>query len=433
MHRLLRVPARVLAAPAGAVRRRPRLAVAAGLVLLTGLGLAAGGYAYVRHHRRAAAAALAADRPADARPHLDRVLAVWPWDVEAHRLAARAARVSGDLPAAEEYLTRAIRLNGGATEALQLEFLLLRAQTGDLDQVSNQLFAAAEAGHPEAPLILETVAKSYLARLRYKLAFAALSRWLELYPGTAKAHVLRGYAYERLGNHHAARQEYHRALEADPDNVVARLRVAEMLMEDKQAPEALPHLERLIRREPDNPTVQARLGICRALQGRPDEARRLMEAALVRLPTDPTLLIALAQLDIQEGRGAEAEARLRRVLAADPGDTEARYNLSPALRLQGRTEEAEAVLAEYARFRELVDRSTKLLQEVPDNPTATAADYAELGETLLAIGRERPGLSWLERALEKDPTHQPTLKALAAYYQGKGDAARAAAYRARLR
>ncbi|MBX9624642.1 MAG: tetratricopeptide repeat protein, partial [Gemmataceae bacterium] len=362
----------------------------------------------------------------------DRALAAWPWSRETHRLAARAARLAGDLPAAEAHLNRAIGLAGGADDAVQLEFLLLRAQTGDLDGVAQSLFTLAEAGHPESPLILETLTRAYLLGQRYKLAYACASRWLELHPDAPKAYLLRGFALERLDNHKGAAQDYHRALAADPDHLIARLRVAEMLLEDKQAPEAEPHLERLLRQAPDHPQVRGRLGICRFLQGRPDEARRLMEDALPHLPRDATLLVTLAQLDIQEGRGADAEARLRAVLAADPADTEARFHLAAALRLQGKADAAAAELAAFERHRALADRAYKLLQDVPDKPAATAAEFSELGTVLLGQGKDRHGLSWLDKALEKDPNHPPTLRALAAYYEGKGNAKRAAGYRARL-
>src|SRR5207237_6548121 len=107
-----------------------------------------------------------------------------------------------------------------------------------------------------------------------------------------------------------------------------------MLLEDKRAPEALPHPEYLYGQTPDRADVQARLGICRFYENRPEEARRLMEAAVVDMPKDPSLLVHLAKLDVQEGRGAEAERWLRQVLKLDPSDTEALYNLVPALQLQ---------------------------------------------------------------------------------------------------
>lgn len=418
------------------MRRRPllvvRSVVAVGIVLAAA-GAAAAGYAgYVRHQRRAAEAALAADRPAEARGRLDRALALWPWDPELHRLAARAARLTGDFPAAEAHLNRCLKLSGGATEAVQIEYYLFRVQTGEIDRVASPLFAAVEAGHPDAPAILETLAKGYLQALRYKLAYGCLDRWLDLDPNAARAYMLRAFALEKLGNHKAAFADYLKALDADPDLLPARLRVAEMLLEDKKVDEARAQLDRLYRQAPDDPQVQARVGMGRFLEGRTADARRLMEAAVPHLPADPTLLITLAQLDIQQERGADAEARLRVVLKADPSDNEALHNLASALRLQGKMDEAADALREFERYKKLVDKANKLLQDVPDKEGATAADYHDLGTALLAIHRDR-GAFWLTKALDKDPGHLPTLRALAAYYEGKGEAARAREYRDRAR
>src|SRR5205807_1493557 len=151
--------------------------------------------------------------------------------------------------------------------------------------------------------------------------------WIEIRPDEAKPYQWRGWVLERLNRHKAAAQDYQRALALDPDLLPPRLRLAELLLQDKRVPDALPHLERLYRQAPDNPEVQAGLGICRFYQNRTKEARSLMEAAVVHLPKDPALLIHLARLDIQEGRAAQAERHLRQVLRTDPVDNEALYNL----------------------------------------------------------------------------------------------------------
>lgn len=424
---VLRLPGRTWTA----ARRRPLLALLllVGLVAGAGLGL----WRYSAYQWRAAQAALREDRPAEARERLNFFLTVMPRNPEVHLLAARAARLTNDLNAAEAHLNRCLQIQDGATEGVQLEFLLLRVQTGEVDEIAPVLVDTVQKGHPESRVILETLAAAYILRLRYKPAYACLSEWIELEPRRAKPYHWRGWVLERLNNHKSATADYHRALELDPDLLPVRLRVAEMLLEKKQAPEALPHLERLYRQAPDDPQVQARLGACRLLQGRTEEARQLMEAAVVHLPHDPALLVDLARLDMQAGHAPEAERRLRQVLASDPSDTEALYVLSSALQFQGRTEESAAALADYEQKRVLVDRINEMLKDVADSPTARAGDYAEIGRMFFQIGRDRFGLYWSERALEGDPANQTANRSLAAYYEKKGDTSRAADYRRRVR
>lgn len=426
----LRFVGRGLAFLSRSAQRHPRRTVAAFLLVVTAAATA--GWGYARYQWRAAQAALAGDRPHEATARLAVPLAVWWWDPDVRLLAARASRVGGDLPAAEAHLNRGLKLAGGATERLQLEFLLLRIQTGELDQVAPPLIDAVEKGHPESALIMNTLAVAYVQSLRYKPAFACLSRWIELQPDSAKAYHLRGWVLERLNKHKEASADYHKALELAPESVPIRLRVAEMLLEDHQAPEAVPHLEELYRRAPDDPKVQARLGMCRFLQGRTDEARQLMEAAVPRLPHDPTLLIHLARLDLQDGRPADAERRLRIVIDTDPTDTEAWYTLITAVQAQGRAGDADMVLRGYERAKTALDRTNKLLQEVADSPTAGAADYAELGDLLLQAKQEQRGLYWLYEALDRDPENQRAHRALATHFERTGNADKAAAHRRQI-
>src|SRR5919202_231410 len=222
---------RGIAYPLRVARRRP---LASLLALCVTLMAGGGGLdLYARSQWRAAQAALAADRPAEARQRLAICLFVWPRSPEVHHLAARAARLTNDIAAAEDELNQAIRVNGEATESVQLEFLLLRVQTGELDEVAATLVKSVEQDHPESPLILETLARAYITLLRYKSALACLNRWIELRPNEVKAYQWRGVVLERLDQYKAAAADYNKALELDPDLLPVRLRVAEMLMEDK--------------------------------------------------------------------------------------------------------------------------------------------------------------------------------------------------------
>lgn len=375
--------------------------------------------------------ALADERPADAARSLEFCLRVWPRDPDVHFLAARAARLSGNLAETEKQLNRCIELQG-TSERVQLEFLLLRVQAGEVDELAPILIETARKDHPELPLILETLARSFILHLRYRPAYDCLTLWSQKRPDAARPFQWRGWVLERLNNEKAAKVDYHRALELDPELVPVRLRVAEMLLEDKQAPEALPHLERLLRQVPDDAQVQARMGACLFLQGELARARALMESAVERLPYDPALLVALAELNLQEERLADAEAYLRRVLSKDPSDTEALHKLANVLSVRGDHGEAAKVLAEYERKRIVVDRTNDLLKKVADSRTSSADDCAEIGRMLLEIGREKLGVYWSEQAIEKNPKHPVANATLADYYERKGDATRAGDYRRQL-
>jgi tetratricopeptide (TPR) repeat protein len=414
---------------AGTVRRRPKT-TAAVLALLLLAGTAVGLYGYALYQWHAAQAAVKKGQPAEARGRLDLCLRVWPRSIPVHLLAARAARLRGDFEGAEAHLNRCLQLHGGATEAIQLEFLLMRVQTGEEDAVAPLLWARVESKDPETPVILETLARAYLRNYRYDLALVCLDRWIKEAPDAAQPVFLRAWVQERLHASQDAVTDYQRAIELDPDLVPARLRLAEIYLEKSDPLSALPHLERLMKQCPDRPEVTARLGECRFLQGQMDDARRLLEAAADKRPDDPQVLISLGKLEIQENRPSEAEQWLRRALKADPFDTEALYALATCLQYQGRREEAAAAMDECRKKRVMLKEVDDLLEKMaadrsPDDPKAAAA----VGEALFRVGQERQGVYYLEQALKRDPKYQPAHKALADYYESKGDKDQAAAHR----
>ena len=158
-----------------------------------------------------------------------------------------------------------------------------------------------------------------------------------------------------------------------------------------------------------------------------------MESAVVHLPNDPALLVTLANLELQDGRPAEAEARLQTVLKSDRSDTEALFVLVSALQLQGRTDESAAILAEYNQKRAIVEEINEFLKDKADNPAGKAEDYARVGDLFLQINRDKLGVYWLEKALERNPECQSAHQSLADHYTQKGDTKAAATHRAYLR
>jgi predicted Zn-dependent protease len=415
--------------PLGRVIRRRPWTTCLVLTFLLLAGTAAGLYGYALHEWHAARRALAEDRTRDARASLDFCLRVWPRSPEVLVLAARAARLDGDFEGADAHLRQCMRLESGATEATQLEYLLMRAQTGDEEAVEPTLRGLADNHHPETALIAETLAAAYMHHLRYGPAYTWLTRWVKAAPQSAKPLHLRGWVLERLNNVPEAMEDYRRAVELEPDHLPARLRLAELYLETNHPLEALPHLEILRKEMPGRSDVVARLGHCRLLRGEVKEARRLMEAAVKELPDDPPLLFHLGQLELQEGQAVLAEAWLRRALKADPANPIAQHSLASALRLQGRPQEAADLEAEHARFQEILARADKLLGIEAMQPSRDPATPSEVGALLLSIGQDKQGLHWLNQALQRDPAHEPTHRVLADYYERRGEREKAAAHR----
>ena len=207
-------------------RRLPRVTLLLGLLLLLG-GSLTGLHYYALYHWRRAEAAIQDSRLDEARESLSICLRVWPLSVRTHLLAARADRLSGKFDDAERHLKECLRLQKGANEDIQLEFLLMRVQAGDVDEVGSQLMLYVDKKHPDTASILETISGAYVHNLRYGPALAAIERWIVEVPGSGQPLQLRGWIMERLNSHEEAMRDYLQAVALSPELVPARLRLAD--------------------------------------------------------------------------------------------------------------------------------------------------------------------------------------------------------------
>jgi tetratricopeptide (TPR) repeat protein len=413
------------------LRRRPKTTVLAVLAVAAAAG-AAGFYLYAQRQWRDAQTAVREKRYKDAQKSLERCLHLWPRDVQVRLMAARAFRLTGDFDSAETHLNQCLKLQRGASAEVQLEFLLMRVQRGEVAEVLPILSDLVDNKHPESAMILETCAGAFMYNHHYRPALKCLERWIAVAPDAALPFQWRGWVYEHMNFRHEAILEYQQALELDPELVPVRLRLAEMLLNEKQPVEALPHLKRLRAQAPDRADVRARLGQCRFLQGDFDEARQLLTTAVTELPDDPQLLLHLGKLELQDAHTLEAERWLRRAMKADPGDAEVQFNLSSCLGLQDRTQDAAEMLAKSLETKAVLEKVNRMLRAEAELPSHDAKTVFEIGSLLLQIGQNRLALHWLNQALNRDPNHQPTHKLLAEYYQSQNDEKKASLHRGRL-
>ncbi len=415
-----------------AIRSHPKLC-AGGIVVAAAALLIGGTCLYARQQWRSAERALNEGRYPDAQQGFKRCLRFWPNDVHAHVMAARSFRLTGDFVDAEKYLNECLKLQRGASDEVQIEFLLMRVQRGEVDQLTETLMHLVDQQHPQSATILDTCASAYLFNHRYRPALKCIERWVTIDPAAARPHQLRGWVYEEMNLRVDAMKEYKQALQLDPSLVPVRLRLAEMLINEKQPLEALPHLQILRQQFPDRADVMARLGQCRYLQGQNEEARRLMTAAVEKMPDDSQLLLHLGKLENEADHPVEAEKWLRRAHKADPSDPESLYVLVPCLRRQGREQDAENTLKEYQNTKKTLEQVNQILRDQVNSPITDPEKAYQAGAGLLELGQSRLGLYWLHQALIRDPNHQPTHRLLMEYYEKQNDPEQAAIHRARLR
>jgi Tfp pilus assembly protein PilF len=413
-------------------RRYPGRALAVlGLLLLTGFG----GFVAVRNARaawqlREAKEALAQQQLSEALDHLDRCLAVWPSDGEAHLLAARTARRLGKLDLAEEHLERCAEL-GWSKDAIEIEQYLMEAQQGNFQRVENALrnVVIRNQDSPDVTLILEVLAKKYLASYRFTDAHHCLRLWLEREPNNLIALLWQSWLYSQGGDHEDAETNLRRAVKFYPNDADARLSLADVLLLRRKPKEALPHFLAVARSQGDAPAPKVLLGIaqCRAQSGQPAAARRVLRQLLDRHPGDAKALLEYAKVAPDE---RAKEKWLRKALKAAPADPLVNYQLY--LCLQSKPQRQEEARAFLTKFKSLDGKLKRIHQIIakelgPTYPPRSALEY-ELGVLYLDLQQNKEAYYWLDRALEHNPHHRPTREALARYYARVGDLERAHKY-----
>jgi tetratricopeptide (TPR) repeat protein len=382
------------------------------------------------YHLHAAVPALNQYHVSEARDHLDVCLRVWPNNVRAHLLAARAARLAGDFEAAEQQGHLCQQLEKRQSDAVVLEWALLRASMGDLGEVEDYLQTRLAKDPANAPLIWEALATGYLRMYRILEALDCLESWLKYQPDNAQALVLRGDLWKTLRSFARAVPDYERALALDPERHEVHRRLGLCLQELTRLDEAVVQLEAARRWQSNDTEVQVRLARCYSLLGRKAQARQLLDDVLAQRPEDGRALKVRGQLALLEGRPAEAEDWLRRAVKTLPNDYQAGWALADALgRQPNKYAEARVQLARAEKLKalweEMGDITHRKMSARPNDP----ALHCRLGVLLLDLGYTDLGERWLLSALNQDRDYRPAHAALADFYEAQKDADNAAYHR----
>jgi len=397
-----------------------------GLALVLGLVGVGGGlitlHLLAEHHLGQARLAIERQRLPQAWDHLSKAKTFRPGSPEVHLLLARVARRMHNFKEADACLEKARALRGGRqTEAEQLERLMLRAETGNVEEVYPQLWVYVKEDRPEAPLVLEALAYGFLGQRLVLRAEECLGLLLKKQSDNIEALEMKGMLSEFIGAREEATARYSRVLELDPDREESRLRLADVCLKQQHDKQALKHFQRLLQQKPGS--KEARLGAAQAHRGLGNlpAARAIVDEFLREFPDDPQAWEERGRIALEEGDHAEAEKWLRRVLEKKPNETEVLYGLVGCLRRLGRADEA----APYARKMDQINRDAQKLGELfrskfSPHPNDVETLY-EMGVLAERTGQEEEADRWFARALKEDPYHQPTLKALIKRLEKAGD------------
>jgi predicted Zn-dependent protease len=392
-----------------------RIVIVPAAILLLMAGLVAP-QIWAWHHLRAAEIESERGHNAAAGRHLQASRAIHPDNPKALLLSARVARRSGAWDEAETTLDRFAQLYGDDDERLVFERLLFRATRGEMGSTTLALQSRVEGGGSDARFAREAIVTGLLYRYRWAQADAYLNAWLASEPDDTFALLLQGQLEEQRNQPSIALLRLRRVIELDPEHLEARLRIATILLQLRQGEEALTHLAYLREQLPDNPEIQVQWVRALELQGRMNEARAALDDTLLRHPDYPPALSERGNVALLDADELTAEQYLAKSLQLDPGDLVTRNQYALVLARNGKLTEAAREREESKRIEEDYQRITRLSQgPLQANPNNADIPY-EIAQIALRSGQVRDALRWFDVALQANPDHVPTHRALAMLY-----------------
>jgi predicted Zn-dependent protease len=402
------------------------------VVLLGGAGYQTYAYYAARGHVQAARLALDRHDWSAAQRHLSAYLRARPDDPEAHRLAARAARRLELPDEAQAHLDACRRLQGGDTQAVNVEQALLRVQRGDLRGAESFLRSCVARDDPDAVEILDVLSAALIFDYRLPEAHRLLDDLLRRQPDNFDMLVRHAWTAQSQAWNTVAVESLNKALRLRPEADEVRLSLVHNLLTLDRYADALAHVEHLRERQQDNPEIVFALARCLSGQGQKEQAAKLLDGLLAQGVSNAAVLGERGWLAVELDRPEEGEAYLRRAQAAGPPDQTLLTRFADCLRLNGKHDEARRYREQADRLREdtlqALQLTKKIREERPDDPDLCHA----LACLLLRLDRGSDALHFFHKALEKDPRHRPTHESLADYYTRVGDARQAAYHRQQL-
>ncbi len=359
----------------------------------------------------------------------------------------KVAEAQGDFKTAAAHLERAVQLQPQAT-GLNYALGQVYRRLGDLDRARALLEKSGEvAVRIEDPLLnpvggLAVSAQFYFMQAGeamevedYPTAAAAYREVLALEPGNFKAYKGLSYSLEKLGDTAGALTElgralqlgttgnpqedrreraeilriqggllalagqdgpaiaaWTRALELNPQEENARLKLANALARQRHFAEAISHYDLLVKAHPDAAEILIKRATALVNLKRADEARHDFERAIALEPDNPEPRQRFAEaLEFWGDPAAAREARQQAASLVAPGLAQAQ-TLADTGRRQARQGEFEAALSSYRAA----------LAQAPDQQGIRYEFAALLGHR----GQFAAALAEFRRVIEAEPRHQ---------------------------
>ncbi|HUY37136.1 MAG TPA: tetratricopeptide repeat protein [Pirellulales bacterium] len=351
-------------------------------------------------------------------------------------LLGGVCRRSGVFRPARRHLDRSLALGYSHREVERQEWMLL-FQMGNVGGIEPLLLKLLQQG-PSDELtedIYEALVLGYLSDHRAREAGAVSDHWVRLRPESLRARLARAHLYGAANDTEKLQSTLREVLQIDPRRVRERLRLAQLLLEQKRVDEALAECEICRQLAPGDPNLSMRLGACYFQLGRLDEAKRELNSALLSEGLDRVTrleaLTIMGQIASGERDFEAAKRYCKEALELRPYDATAAYGLGMALSKLGEHELAQEYLKRSQRLLDQDQRIVEINHALIDS-AGNVTLRLEMAHLLVDQGRQAEAAAWMQMVLRYAPECREAHEFLAEFYEKLAQPELAQGYREAL-
>src|SRR5579864_7547148 len=267
----------------------------------------------------------------------EQIIKLDPRSAQAHSNLGLALYMGAKYPRAISEFQKALQLDSHL-EHTKVLLALSYFDTGDI-AAATPLLEKAYQGNKDDPIITAHLGLAYLRQQKDEKAFAVLSHWVELEPGSPDALYFKGKAAM-----YVASDSFVQLTKAAPDSYRMYQLRAEMLRQQGQSPAAINEYKKAISEKPDAAGLHYALGTLYREAGRLDEALAEFTEELKISPNDAMTEFFLGDIYLQQDKLEQAQQYLQQALALQPGLADAQISMAKTYRRQGKSADAMKLL-----------------------------------------------------------------------------------------
>ncbi|MGA7220652.1 MAG: tetratricopeptide repeat protein [Candidatus Sulfotelmatobacter sp.] len=234
-------------------------------------------------------------------------------------------------------------------------------------------------------------------------------------PRFAEAHYQLGDTYLKLKDYNRAYAELSRTLDLTPDNYLAQLEIANLLISAREVKQAQSHLDILRDKQPNSPDTHIAWANFYSAQDNVASAEQEMEKAIAADPRRSESYLGLALLQLRGNQPDQAEINFKKAAELGPKVMNVQLALGGFYQSRNRLPEAEQ------QFKHAID--------VDPKDSAPRAAYVRL---LLAEGKKQDAEAFLKQVKKDLPNNSEGYRMLGDFYFASGDLDKATAEYASL-